>query len=425
MGLFLAVVAALVCGPPVLAATGPAPAAPEESAQTWLQAAPDSLQWFREAHFGMFVCWGPVSLKGTEIGWSRRGHRPGTSEPPKEGIPVEVYDNLYRTWKPDRFDARQWVQLARDAGMKYMIFLVKHHDGFCLYDTRLTDYKSTAPAAAWQHDVLRDITDACHAAGLKLFVYYSQPDWHHPDYRTENHGRYIQYLHGQVREILTNYGRIDGLWFDGLGGKAQDWDAETLFKLARGLQPHLLINNRCGLPGDFDTPEQKIGTFQTDRAWESCITLGTQWSWKPDDRIKSLKQCIDTLVRCAGGDGNLALNTGPMPDGQIEPRQAERFREIGRWMATCGESIYRTRGGPFPPTQWGASTHRGNRIYVHVLSWDHGPIEVPRPGRRIVKASLLGGGRVEMIDTPTAIELRVPPESRQELDTVVILEIEP
>jgi alpha-L-fucosidase len=177
--------------------------------------------------------------------------------------------------------------------MKYMIFLVKHHDGFCLYDTKLTDYKSTSPEAAWQHDVMADVAEACQASGLKLFIYYSQPDWHHPDYRTENHPRYIEYLHGQIGELLTSYGRIDGLWFDGLGGKAEDWDAGRLFELARRLQPHLIINNRCGLPGDFDTPEQRLGKFQLDRPWETCMTLGTQWSWKPDDQIKSLKECID------------------------------------------------------------------------------------------------------------------------------------
>ena len=183
-----------------------------------------------------------------------------------------------------------------------MIFLVKHHDGFCLYDSKLTDYKTTGPESAWKHDVMADMAQACHEAGLKLIIYYSQPDWHHPDYGTENHRRYIEYLHGQIRELLTNYGRIDGFWFD-LGGKPEDWDSVKLFRMMRTLQPWLIINNRCGLPGDFDTPEQRLGSFQLDRPWETCMTLGTQWSWKPNDEIKSLKQCIDVLVTCAGATG--------------------------------------------------------------------------------------------------------------------------
>jgi len=231
--------------------------------------------------------------------------------------------------------------------MKYLVFTTKHHDGFCMFDTKLTDYKITN--SPFGRDVVKELADACHEANFRLGFYYSPPDWHHPDYRTANHPRYIEYLHGQLRELCSNYGRLDILWFDGLGGKATDWDAERLFKMIRTLQPHIIINNRCGLPGDFDTPEQRIGRFQTNRPWESCITIGRQWAWKPNDRLKSLKQCIDILVRCVGGDGNLLLNVGPMPTGEIEPRQVARLKEIGAWLARYGESIYGTRGGPFPP----------------------------------------------------------------------------
>ena len=172
-----------------------------------------------------------------------------------------------------QFDARAWVKVAQDMGAQYMIFLVKHHDGFCLYDTKLTDYRITGPESAWKHDVMKDVADACHEAGLKLILYYSQPDWHHPDYRTENHARYVEYFHGQIRELLTNYGRIDGLWFD-LGGTPEEWQTEKLFKMARSIQPWLIINNRVGLPGDFDTPENQVGYFQNQRPWETCYTLG-------------------------------------------------------------------------------------------------------------------------------------------------------
>ena len=372
----------------------------------------------------MFICWGPVSLTGREIGWSRGKARPDQIQGGKGPTPVEVYDNLYRQWKPDKFDAKKWVKVAKAAGAKYMIFLVRHHDGFSLYDTRLSDYKSTSAEAAWEHDVMRDIADACHAAGLKLIVYYSQPDWHHPDYRTENHARFIHYLHGQIRELLTNYGRIDGLWFDGLGGAADDWDAENLFRMVRGIQPWLIINNRCGLPGDYDTPEQKLGRFQPDRPWETCMTLGTQWSWKTNDTIKSLKQCIDTLVTCAVRGGNLALNTNPMPDGRIEPRQVERFCEIGRWLRKYGPTIYATRGGPLPSASWGGMAHRDNSIYVHVLQWPGERLMLPPIPKRIIASSVVTGGKVTMHQTDAGIEILVPPSDRQELDTIIALKLD-
>jgi len=396
-----------------------------------LRATKEVVQQWQDMRFGMFVCWGPVSLTGEEIGWSRGepswGRRPGMRGG-KGPTPAKVYDNLYKTWKPEKFDARQWVQVALDAGQRYMIFLVKHHDGFCLYDTKLTDYKSTGPESAWKVDVMKQVADACHQAGIKLIIYYSQPDWHHPDYLTENHDRYVEYLHGQVRELLTNYGRIDGLWFDNLRGVSPEtaklWDAENLFRMARRLQPHLIINNRCGLPADFDTPEQHIGRFQLDRPWETCMTLGTQWAWKPDDRIKSLRQCIETLVTCVVRGGNFALNTNPMPDGRIEPVQAERFREIGAWMKKHGESVYGTRGGPFRSAAWGGTTHRGNKVFVHVLKWPGRSVMLPPIDNRIVVHSVLTGGTATVDQTGQGIEISVPAEHRRELDTIVVLELD-
>jgi alpha-L-fucosidase len=388
-----------------------------------LKARPAVVDAWRDMRFGMFICWGPVTLTGQEIGWSRGKARPDQAEGGQGSTPAEVYDNLYKKWKPQNFDARTWVKVARDAEARYIIFLVKHHDGFCLYDTRLTDYRSTGPESAWKVDVLKAVADACHEAGIKLVVYYSQPDWHHPDYRTANHAGYIRYLHGQIREILTNYGRIDGLWFD-LGGTPRDWDSENLFKMARGIQPNLIINNRCGLPGDFDTPEQRIGHFQNDRPWESCITLGTQWSWKPDDRIKSLKECIDILVRCAGGDGNLALNTNPMPDGQIEPRQAARFGEIGKWLRQHGRSIYGTRGGPWKPGQWGASTYAGNTIFVHVLNRDSDVLTLPPLAGKVLSSRALSGGRVDVSQNDRGVAISLPAAEHSPLDTIIELQLD-
>jgi alpha-L-fucosidase len=408
----------LVCLSLVFAAT--AWAQPAASPPGYLKASPEDVQAWRELKFGLFVHWGPVSLKGTEIGWSRGGERRGTGGTGE--IPVEVYDNLYKEFNPVLFNADEWMRIAKDAGMRYFVFTSKHHDGFSMFDSKLTDYKITN--SPFKRDVVKELADACHKAGLKLGYYYSPVDWHHPDYRTTNHQRYIEYLHGQLREICSNYGRIDIVWFDGLGGSAKDWDSENLFRMIRQLQPHVIINNRAGLPGDHDTPEQRIGGFQRDRPWETCMTICQQWAWKPNDRMKSLKECLQTLVRVVGGDGNLLFNVGPMPDGRIEPRQVERLHEMGDWLRKYGESIYGTRGGPFKTTAGLASTYKDNVVYVHVLEWPCDTITLPTLPKRVTDASLLNGGTVSVRQTDKGIEIQVPAGSRQEIDTIVAIKLD-
>lgn len=418
--------------------------------EEFLTAKPEVVEAWQDMRFGMFLCWGPVSLTGKEIGWSRGapawGRRAGMRGG-KGPTPSKVYDNLYKRWKPDKFDAEYWVKVAKAAGQKYLIFLVKHHDGFCLYDTKLTDYKSTSPESAWRVDVMKAVADACHKHNLKLMIYYSQPDWHHPDYLGEHHNRYIEYLHGQIRELLTNYGKIDGLWFDNLRGRGDNpqaaklWEAEKLFEMARSIQPHLIINDRCGLDGDYSTPEQHVGQFSTDRPWESCITLGTQWAWKPDDRLKSFTEAIRMLVVCATNNGNLALNTNPMPNGRIESRQVESFKQIGNWLKKYGESIYGTRGGPFLAPDmdtrkfgsarnrfdlpqgrwWGGSTHKANMIYLHILRWPADTIILPSIEHKIIEHTLLTGGRATIRQTTDAIELHVHSDHYDPLDTIIKL----
>jgi alpha-L-fucosidase len=388
----------------------------------FLQATPEDMAWWRDAKFGLFIHWGPVSLMGTEIGWSRGGERRGRKDKSTGAIPVQVYDNLYKEFDPTKFDAKEWAAVAQAAGMKYLVFTSKHHDGFCEFDSKLTTY--TIMHSSFRRDVVGELAKACHDAGLKVGWYYSPPDWHHPDYRTENHDRYIQYLHGQLRELCTNYGKIDIIWFDGLGGSAKDWDSVNLIKMIRELQPGVIINNRAGLPADHDTPEQRIGKSQTNRAWESCITICRQWAWKPNDEMKSLKQCIDTLVQVVGGDGNLLFNVGPMPTGEIEPRQVERLKEMGAWLKKCGESIYGTRGGPFEPGKWGASTHKDNKVYVHILNWPGETVTLPAIKQKIVSSSLLTGGTVTVKQADDGIAISVPAADRNELDTIVVLQVE-
>ncbi len=390
--------------------------------KSFQQASPEDVQAWRELKFGLFVHWGPVSLMGTEIGWSRGGERRGRKDKSTGEIPVEVYDNLYKQFNPVDFNAEEWMQTAKAAGMRYLVFTSKHHDGFSMFDSKLTDYKITN--SPFKRDVVKELADACHKAGLKLGYYYSPVDWHHPDYRTANHQRYIEYMHGQLREICTNYGQIDIIWFDGLGGTAKDWDSENLFKMIRSLQPHVIINNRAGLPADHDTPEQQIGKFQRDRPWETCMTICQQWAWKPNDQMKSLKECLHTLVRVNGGDGNLLFNVGPMPNGQIEARQVDRLREMGDWLSKYGESIYGTRGGPVKTTAQMASTYKGNTVYVHILAWPRDTITLPALSKRILDSSLLTGGTVSVRQTNEAVEIQVPAQNRQEIDTIVKLELD-
>ncbi len=404
---------------------GPLVAAAAEPAKDYLNASPEDIANWRQLKFGLFVHWGPVSLTGKEIGWSRGGERRGhrTNRNPS-GTPVEVYDNLYKKFNPVKFDAREWVHVAKAAGMRYMVFTSKHHDGFCMFDSKLTDYKITNPASPYGKDIVGQLADACREGGLKWGIYYSPPDWHHPEYRTENHPRYIKYLHGQLRELLTNYGRTDIIFFDGLGGRAADWDAEKLIKMCRQLQPEVIINNRCGLPADYDTPEQRIGKMQTGRPWETCMTICRQWAWKPDDQMKSLKQCLQTLVQVVGGDGNLLFNVGPMPDGRIEPRQVQRLKEMGRWLEKHGESIYATRGGPFRRGAWGTATCRGNTIYLHILNPALDTVHLPPIEKKIVASSVLTGGTVAVKQTSQSIEISVPKAHRKEIDTIVVLKLD-
>jgi alpha-L-fucosidase len=252
--------------------------------------------------------------------------------------------------------------------------------------------------------------------------------------------RYAAFLKGQVAELLQGYGPLGILWFD--GEWEEPWTEERgldLYRHCRALQPSLIVNNRVTkgrqdmagttdtgvFGGDYDTPEQQVGRFRADRPWESCITLCKQWAWKPDDEMKSLDECVRTLVTCAGGDGNLLLNVGPMPTGEIERRQAERLREIGGWLRTHGEAVYGTRGGPFLPGEWGVSTHRERSVYLHVLRWPvAGPLALPTLERRIVAASVVGGGVAEARQTAAGTEIHVAPAHRRPTDTVVRLQLD-
>jgi len=387
-----------------------------------------NLDEWRDARFGLFIHWGSASVIGKELSWSRGGIRRGLEGPLaypafSGEVPAEVYDNLYRIFNPTKFDARAWVATAKAAGMKYIIITTRHHDGFSMFDSALSDYKVTN--SPFQRDVVGEVAKACHEAGMKFGFYYSQVNWSHPAWNNANMERYIQYMHGQLRELCTRYGKIDIFWFDGACGTAETWQSEKMLKMIRALQPGILINDRSGLPGDFETPEETVGGFKTDRPWETCMTIGEHWGWCWEENYKSSEDLLAMLIASAGGDGNFLLNMGPLPTGEFAPEQLARVMPMGRWLKQYGESIYGTRGGPFKPTLGLVSTHKGNVIYVHVLDWmgaegiDLTPIE-----RKVVKGSLLTGGTVKVRQSSEGITLGVPKKYRQKLDTIVKLELD-
>jgi alpha-L-fucosidase len=410
-----------------------------EPAVDFLKAKPEAIEAWKDMRFGLFICWGPVSLTGREIGWSRGNP-----------TPIEEYDALYKQWNPEKFNAREWAKVVKESGARYVVYLLKHHDGFCLWDTKQTDFNIMH--GPFKRDITREFADACRKLGIGFFPYYSTCDWHHPDFPVTSPGgkvkrpvsnldRYNDYLEAQVQELVTGYGPLVGIWFD----VPQGFDrarGERVIRFARSLQPNLLVNNRTGAPGDFDTPEQTVGRFQNTRPWESCITLGTQWSWKPNDALKPYTHALRILVACAIGDGNLALNTNPMPDGQIEPRQIESFRKIGAWLQQYGESIYGTRGGPFVAQGsvavrtrgdqfplpsgpwWGGSTHKDRAIYLHLLRWPSNTVTLPPIQPRIVKHTVLTGGEATVRQSDSGIEIAVPEAQRDAIDTIVKLELD-
>ena len=390
------------------------------------------LAWWRDGRFGMFIHWGPVSLKGTEISWSRGGERRGIGGSGE--IPVEVYDNLYKQFNPVYFDASEWVAIARSAGMKYMVLTAKHCDGFCLWRSTVDPY--CIAQSPFERDVCGQLAEAAHKEGMRIGWYYSPMDWRDPDCRTERNAVYLRRMWGHLRELLSNYGRIDLLWFDADGGPAV-WDQKATYALVRGLQHEIIINDRLSLGpyatidkdridpnADYRTPEQRVGAFDRRIPWETCMTLGTQWSWKPDDKIKTAPACIRILTECATGDGNLLLDVGPMPDGRIEPRQVEVLKEIGAWLAKYGESIYRTRGGPYRNGMWGGATCRGEIAYIHVARWNGDHITLPALPAHIERSTVLTGGQVQVTQSPEGVMLRISGGEHDSVDTIVKMELD-
>jgi len=400
----------------------------------WPKADPKAVKAWQDMRFGMFIHWGPVTLTGQELSWSR-----GTK------TPIEEYDQIYQRFNPTNFNADAWAQTASDAGMKYLIITTKHHDGFCLWPSKYTDHHiGNTP---FKRDVLKELAAACPRHDVAFSTYYSAGDWYHRaaldvgagDAKPNaNHERYMVYMRNQLEELVTNYGPLLTMWFDGSDYIKKAQGFPVMLGL-RALQPNILINNRLysdGAPGgreltlqrtvgDYSTPEQFIGDFERERPWESCITIGTQWSWKPNDQLKSVKQCLQMLLHTVGGDGNLLLNIGPMADGRIEPRQVEELKEMGAWLKMYGRGIYGTRGGPFKPGHWGVSTCKDNRIFIFVMQWPKkGALKLPPLPVKVRSSTLLSGGELKLDQSDEGISITVPKEGRRDIASVIELTVD-
>jgi len=387
------------------------------------------LAWWRDARFGLFIHWGPITLTGAEISWCMRTDLPWCK--PDYVVP-EIYQQLYKQFNPVKFDARQWVQYAKDAGMKYIVFVSKHHDGFVEWDSKLTDYKITN--STFGRDVLRELSDAAKEANMPLGVYFSPGDWHDKDCRTATNDVFVKRMHGYLTELLTNYD-IKLLWFDYDGFPNPSFPEETA-TLVRKLKPGIILSNRLeplhpdeshgriGKWGDYATPENRVGSYCDAVPWETCATLGKGWSWRSNDKPGNLRFALRTLIGCAGGDGNLLLNVGPNALGEFQADFVERLHEIGAWMKTNGESVYGTRGGPFTPTNNYASTRKGNVIYIHAFTFKGDKLVLPHLPATVKSASLMDGSPVVIRNTKDALTITLESQKQDSIVTLIKLTID-
>jgi alpha-L-fucosidase len=404
-----------------------------------------TLEYWRQRRFGIFLHWGPSSVLELGSGsWARKGS-PGFPQQNQTqatapavissgaylkfkgqggGVPQEVYDNLFHVFDPAAFNAREWVRLFKEAGAGYVVFTAKHHDGFCMFDTKTQDYNITH--TPFRRDVCRELADACRAEGLLFLFYYSPPDWWNPGWiGSRKDGSYVDsHFLPQVEELLTNYGPLDGLWWDG-GQISRKYTLKTLDLIQRH-QPWLIINGRLGdgVGGEFGTPEQTLGAFNLKEPWESCITMtGDAWFWNGGKDYKTASTCLRYLVSCACGDGNLLLDVGPRPDGRIDERAAANYRAMGSWLNQYGQTIRGTRGGPFKPGRWGGSTRTAQYIYLHITeTLENKQLILPALPAKITGARMLTGGTVQFQQTAGALELRFSEQAP--VDTIVELTLD-
>ena len=411
--------------------------------------------WFRAAKFGMFIHWGPYSVASVEASWP-------IMQPGHWGITEAEYRALPARFNPVHFDPDHFIDLARTAGQKYMVFTTKHHDGFCMFDSDYTDYKITN--TPYGKDIVRQLADACARRSMPLGFYYSPPDMHHPGFRdisrpaSENWqgqperpewSSYLQYMQLQLSELLTRYGDVRDIWFDGLGHQ-EKYDGRRFLDLIHRLQPATLVNDRIGVPGDYVTPEQFIPraiptknvqvrgadeSVQKDfhagvpspaefQLWETCMTINDTWAYNVHDRhFKSSTDLIRGLVEVASRGGNFLLNVGPQPGGMIQPEFQERLRAIGDWIAVNGDSIYETTYGPIQGQAAYRMTAKGTSdLYVHLFDWPSGSLTVTGLPAKVLSARLLANNQpLEFQQTPNDLSITLPPQAPDASVSVIAL----
>jgi alpha-L-fucosidase len=342
------------------------------------------IQWWREAKFGMFIHWGLYSILGREA-WVMGD----------EDIPLENYERLATQFQPPPNAAQAWAQLARDAGMRYMVMTTKHHEGFCLFDSKLTNYCASKQGPG--RDLVREYVEAARAANMRVGFYYSLMDWHHPDWLLagndpEARKRFVDYTHGQIRELMSNYGKVDILWYDmPVPLDAEGWRSREMNDMVLKLQPDIIINNRNLLPGDFSTPEQSTQATKGD--WESCMTINDSWAYLAGDHNwKSAQELVQNLVECSRDGGNYLLDIGPKADGSVPEPSASRLHAIGKWLQKNGDAVYGTQKCRFPHGNIGVYTRRGNTLYTVIYFWPGDTMTVGGVKFRVKSARLLATG---------------------------------
>jgi alpha-L-fucosidase len=399
--------------------------------------------WFVHDRFGLFIHWGIYALPARHE-WVKN----------REKIPDEVYQRYFEHFDPDLYDPRAWARAARAAGMKYFVITTKHHDGFCLWDSALTDYKATKTPAG--RDLIRPMLDAFREEGLKVGLYHSLIDWHHPEfpidglhpqrddvaYREREAGRqiekYAQYLHGQVRELLTQYGKIDILWFDfsysgsdwgwSKGKGKGDWQAEKLLAMVRELMPDVIIDDRLEIGGDIKTPEQYqprewVKVDGKPVVWEACQTLNGSWGYDRDNLDwKSVSMLVQMLVDSVSKGGNLLLNVGPTGRGEFDPRALATLAGIGEWMRLHNRSIYGATASEFTPPPDCRYTQRGNHLYLHLFAWPFRHVHLEGLAAKVDYAQLLNdASEIRMQENDRTLTLTLP--IQQPAVTVPVIEL--
>ena len=376
------------------------------------------MQWWHEAKFGMFIHWGLYSVLGRHE-WAME----------EEGIPVVEYELLAKRFTPKPNAARDWARLARQAGQKYMVMTTKHHEGFCLFNTKYTDY--CAPKQACGRDLVKEYVEAARGEGMRVGFYHSLMDWHHPDGARCAHDeaarrRFVDYVHGQIRELLTNYGKIDILWYDVAWPlDAAGWESEKMNQMVFELQPDIIVNNRNQLPGDFSTPEQEITAAQGGRAWEACMTMNDSWGYQAaDDDWKSPKRVVRNLVSCAGQGGNYLMNIGPRGDGSIPEESVKTLSAVGRWIERNGQTIYNSEACRVRSSEFAGFTRKGNTLYMHVHFWPGETVALGGLTSKVRSARLLASGRaVEFEQEQFRVRFKGLPKRAPD-DPVSVLAIE-